>query len=396
MNTPTTLVDARSLVDPKSGGVKRVAMRVLSALVEQTDTSFAFVTTGTRVPELPEPFRSHPRVQHVHIKWPNKLWSLLANLGVVSLDVIAARKLRAQGTGHRAQAETPRPAPQHGAQRPIFQNAILPNLGFIGFLNIPYALILHDLSFIIHPPWFNLKTQLWHHAVNPKELARRADRIFAVSETTARDAVRLLDIPAEKIEVFHPGAPTLGLRAAGCGQVNLSARCPMPDAPYVLAFGPSDPRKNTSTAIKAVELLRQDPNFANLSIVLIDPHKPANQRTSEPNWIIYRSAITDSELANLYEHASALLYPSWYEGFGLPLHEAARFGIPCIASSHGALPETAPAGTVFVPPMKPQLWAQQLHDILQAPQAFRTSYNPALDAPQVDGFVRWMRDVISI
>jgi glycosyltransferase involved in cell wall biosynthesis len=72
------------------------------------------------------------------------------------------------------------------------------------------------------------------------------------------------------------------------------------------------------------------------------------------------------------KHASVFLYPSWYEGFGLPLHEAARFGTPCIASTAGALPETAPEGTHFAPPGKPHLWKKALEMVLTAPERYRT------------------------
>ena len=72
------------------------------------------------------------------------------------------------------------------------------------------------------------------------------------------------------------------------------------------------------------------------------------------------------------QHAAAFLYPSWYEGFGLPLHEAARFGTPCISSTVGALPETAPHNTLFAPPSKPHLWTVALKMILENPDAYRT------------------------
>jgi glycosyltransferase involved in cell wall biosynthesis len=73
-------------------------------------------------------------------------------------------------------------------------------------------------------------------------------------------------------------------------------------------------------------------------------------------------------LSTLMKNASALLYPSWYEGYGLPLHEAAAHGTPIIASTSGALPETAPPGTHFVPPFKPHLWTQAMQSVLENPK----------------------------
>jgi glycosyltransferase involved in cell wall biosynthesis len=80
----------------------------------------------------------------------------------------------------------------------------------------------------------------------------------------------------------------------------------------------------------------------------------------------------DEALAALMKNASVFLYPSWYEGFGLPLHEAARFGTPCIASTSGALPETAPQGTLFAPPTKPHLWVVAIQRVLHEPAKHRT------------------------
>lgn len=380
------LVDARPLIDPKGGGVRRVAIHVLEALLNANlHAHYTFVTTGVRERLLPVPFNDHPLVEHVHIGWPNKLWSSISIFGTTALD----REIQKR-TGKK------------------FDAALLMNLGFVGFMEIPYALVLHDLSFIINPSWFPWKMRLWHFAVNPKEQAHRASRIFTVSETTARDAERLLEVPKEKIEVFHPGIPKLQRQEKNAPHAHRS------DHQYVLALGESDPRKNASTAIRAVELLREDPNFQNLSIVLPEsrtprtmyPMKPglspeARKAKGEgrrephgaPEWIMRKSSISDEELASLYEHASAFLYPSWYEGFGLPLHEAARFGIPCLASTHGALPETAPDGTVFIPPSKPNLWTSMLCDVLKARNRYHTSYDERHDKPDVSGFIQWIQNV---
>jgi glycosyltransferase involved in cell wall biosynthesis len=433
METKQILIDARPLVDPKSGGVRRVALRVLTSLIESDEPyAFTFVTTGASVKTLPEPFASNPRVKHVHIKWPNKLLSLLMMFGVTTLDRLAAHELkkcseRQEPTKRDLQPTTHLPTEarraKEGNPQPPFDAVLLPNLGFVGFMETPYALVLHDLSFRIDPRWFPLKMRIWHVAINPRETARRASRIFAVSETTARDAARLLNVSKDKIDVFHPGIPKFGhaeiTRFAGDGHGALGTGkepCPVPclpaeaqrakegahhvpstgrdHRPYVLAFAEQDPRKNVKTAIAAVERIRKDPGFSagggNLSLVIVGSPRPTPDARC-PDWMIRTSSISDQELASLYENASALLYPSWYEGFGLPLHEAARFGIPCIASPHGALPETAPQGTVFAPPAKPHLWTSILRDILLAPDRYRTTFDASLEEADISPIKEWLR-----
>ncbi|MBE7525113.1 glycosyltransferase family 4 protein [candidate division WWE3 bacterium] len=351
---PTLLVDARPLADPHAGGVRRVAEQILLALIKRDVADWTFVTTGSRIPGLPAIFQN--RIEHVHIKWPNKLWTAATSFGTVSLDR-ATRRI----TGR------------------TYDAAILPNLGFSGYMEIPYALVLHDLSFLIEPSWFRNTSRLWHRAVNVREQTRRANRIFCVSETTARDATRLLDIPKDKLEVFHPGIPPL------------PAPSPMghaPSAPYVMTLNERDPRKNIGTAIETVHALRKEEVFRDLELVIAGCGREGTEEG-----IRRLGRISDAELAELYASASAFLYPSWYEGFGLPLHEAARFGIPCLASAHGSLPETVPAGTLLLPPMKPHLWISMLRDVLRNPSAYRTVFDEDLEETTVQGFIQWIQRV---
>ncbi|MBD3251604.1 glycosyltransferase, partial [Candidatus Uhrbacteria bacterium] len=308
----------------------------------------------------------------LHLKLPNKLWTALSVFGTTSID-------------HEVQKRINEP----------FDVVLLTNLGFVGYVKTPYALILHDLSFLIQSSWFPWKMRLWHQAVNPKELARRADRIFTVSETTKLDAVRLLDLPEEQIETFHPGIPTLRVSRSELGGSN-DLQLPTPHAqrptPYVLTIGESDPRKNVRTAIQAVETLRSQPEFEPLQLVIIGSLRTTHH-APRSEWIIRKQRVTDEELASLYQHASAFLYPSWYEGFGLPLHEAAQFNTPCIASTHGSLPETAPDGTLFAPPNKPQLWTGLLKDVLSSPERYSTSTDLRNEQTETQGFIRWIRSV---
>jgi glycosyltransferase involved in cell wall biosynthesis len=371
------LIDARPLMDPAGGGVRRVAQDLLTRVVEQTpDAVFSFVTTGSVRPTLPHPFDTDARVTHIHINLPNKLWSLLAMFGTAALDREATKMLKTR-----------------------FDGAILPNIGFTGFLTIPYVLVLHDLSFIMEPRWFTPKMRIWHRAVNASDQIRRAAKLFCVSETTARDAERLLGIPRERIETFqikarstkHPSLTRSGqAEARGAESDALRASCFVP-SPYVLAFGETNPRKNVATAVAAVDRLRQEEAFGNLRLVIVGA--PSLSPSPDSDWVIRMNDVSDNDLANLYANASALLYPSWYEGFGLPLHEAARFNIPCLASCHGALPETAPPGVTLLPPAKPHLWASALRDVLRYPGSYRTSPTPETEDTDVTPFLRWLQSI---
>ena len=128
--------------------------------------------------------------------------------------------------------------------------------------------------------------------------------------------------------------------------------------PYFLLLGGNDPRKNAACAIIAFEELQKT---AAVHLIVIGTCQTASSHVS------YIDRPADEALATLMRNAAALLYPSWYEGFGLPLHEAASYGTPILASTAGALPDTAPLGTVFIPPFKPHLWVQAMRLALARP-----------------------------
>jgi glycosyltransferase involved in cell wall biosynthesis len=314
----------------------------------------------------------------------------MAMFGAVSLDGMSAKQL-----------------PMEEDRSKKFDKAIIFNLGFTGFLETPYALLLHDLSFRIEPKWFSLKARIWHIAVNPKELIRRADQLFTVSETTARDIARIYGAPQKEISTVK-----IGIRMTEVRREKREERCdenapthhsPLTTpplsipTPFLLVLGAGNPRKNVATAIKAFEILKRDSTFADLDLIVIgnekkrdsrNENREAKNKTEIPPITI--SAPSNAELDSLYRDADIFLYPSWYEGYGLPLHEAGRFGTPCIASTDGALPETAPEGTVFVPPSKPHLWAKVMRDVLSSPDQHRTVIDLNREQSDFSNLIQWL------
>ncbi len=310
------LIDARPFIEAPQGGVGKVAYHLTKALAEAyPDDQFLCATTGAGKYELPAALRGLKNIEHVHIAVPNKVWSLACMLGLTSLDRAVASKVGPCDA------------------------AFFPNIGFFGRPRMPYALLLHDLSFLIEPAWFTRKQNLWHQLVHLRRAACEAKTVFAVSQRTAEDARLLFGLSADRLTVL-PLGPTLS-----------KERKDMPNLPrrYVLALGEGDHRKNAATAIEAVRLVRMRPEHRDLELVLVG-------KTRKPD---------DAEMATMYARAAAFLYPSWYEGYGLPLHEAASVGTPRVASTAGALPGTAPVDTLFADPAKPHHWAAALEIALR-------------------------------
>lgn len=311
------LFDLRPAIDVPHGGVGRVSLELAVAWLRAfPEDQLVFFTSGWDTPSLPTRLTA-PNAIHRHLRIPNKLLSALCVFGAAGVVRLARRR------------------------DPDIAAAFFPNLGFTGRLDgaIPTGLLLHDVSFRLEPRWFTWKQRIWHRLIAPERRIKEASALFSVSNRTAEDAYRLLDIGRDRIATIPLGPTDIARYAASVpASENRSPRT-------ILVFGDGDARKNAQGATKAIEILRQGPAFADLAVE--SPKKD------------------DAELAAQIAHAAAILYPSWYEGFGLPPHEAAAAGAPIVVSIHGAAPETAPPGTYFAPAAKPQLIAAALRQALE-------------------------------
>ncbi len=303
------LMDGRPLLRPWMGGVPRLTSLLVPSIQKAlAPDELATVVTGlgTQRPI------------------PNKIVAFLTWTGLSSFDRLFAEQ--------KADA------------------LFLPNLEFVGRPKLPYALLVHDLSFLIEPRWFDWKSRLWHELVKPRQLIRNAAHLFTVSQTSKQNLIRVLDIPAERVTVIP-----LGLDETPPADVSLVT----PHATrYILCLGATNHRKNTECVIAAhAELIKQE-KYKDVKLVITGT--PEFPRPTYP------------ELFALMRDAAVFCYPSWYEGFGMPLHEAARFGTPCIASTSSSLPETAPHGTRFASPAKPQHWVEAICQALDNRETHRT------------------------
>ena len=295
------------------------------------ETVFACVTTGLKPSEEVKKFCDDLGIGYLHLKIPNKIWTLGCMLGVFALDRAAERRLGK------------------------IDRVLLPNLGFVGRLATPYELLLHDVSFAIEPRWFGWRRRLWHALLPIRDLMRGAEMLHGVSERTLNDTVRLFGADPARCALFKFD-PT---------SIREQPRRPvwLPDSAnrFALLLGGADPRKNVRTALQALTAFNlRHPDQRIVPVVLGELTK------NHAACIRPSGQATDAELAYLYKNATVFMYPSWYEGFGLPLHEAKFFNTPCLCSTAGALPETAPQGTIFCHPAKPHEWLSALEAVAKA------------------------------
>jgi len=191
---------------------------------------------------------------------------------------------------------------------------------------VPVVVTVHDLAVLRHPGTFNRWTRTYSRLAVPR-VVRAARRLIAVSEFTRGEIVSLLGVPAGRIEVVpngvgHPFVPD----------------GPAAEGDYVLAVGTLEPRKNLGAAQAAA---------GRLGVQLRVAGAAGWGGVAVDGWL---GRVSDDELARLYRGAGCLVYPSLYEGFGIPVLEAMACGTPVVTAAGGATEEVAGGAAVLVDP----------------------------------------------
>lgn len=195
------------------------------------------------------------------------------------------------------------------------------------------------------------------------ELARRADRLIAVSECTKEDAVRVLGLDPAKITVIHSGVadaffdpPAMDVRA----KYDLLR-------PYVLFIGTIEPRKNVDSLIDGFDALPRDLRETH-DLVLAGPMGWASDATrAKLARARYLGYIPEPDLAPLTAAASVFAYPSLYEGFGFPVAQAMAAGAPVVTSNVSSLPEIAGDAALLIDPRSSSELRDALARLLSSP-----------------------------
>jgi glycosyltransferase involved in cell wall biosynthesis len=183
---------------------------------------------------------------------------------------------------------------------------------------------------------------------------RRASRIVAISECTKRDLVSAYGVPREKISVVYEAAdPTFKPQPAGA-VASACARYGLPDR-YLLFVGTIEPRKNLGRLLQAFEALKADGLTDGLVIVgrfgwLYQRFLAQLEASPARDAVLFPGYVPDDDLPAVYTGAQAVVFPSLYEGFGLPVLEAMACGTPVVASRAASIPEIgAEAASYFDP-----------------------------------------------
>jgi len=226
----------------------------------------------------------------------------------------------------------------------------------------PSVVTIYDLSFLLYPESFK-RAKRFYLGLFTRLSARRARRIIAISESTKRDVVRLLGVPPEKVEVVYCGIDEAFRPLAEEQVAAFRSKRGLPER-FILFVGTIEPRKNVTRLIEAFADLRsfdvaQD-TFAICDLRLVIGgakgwfYQDVFARVEElglEDKVIFPGYIPVSELPLWYNAAELFVYPSLYEGFGLPPLEAMACGTPVVAANTSSLPEVVGEAGLIVDPL---------------------------------------------
>lgn len=217
----------------------------------------------------------------------------------------------------------------------------------------------HDAAVFHRRRHFTLGYRMLHRLLRPS-LARRAARIITVSAFSRRELAVATGVPEERFAIVPNGADHMLRMRADDGAL---ARRGLESRGYVLFVGNDAPHKNVITALRAFERL----GIPGLLFVTVGIGRSAvfgDSELPESAHIRKLEDVGDAELRSLYEHAALLVFPSLYEGFGIPLLEAMTLGCPVVASTADALVETAGGAAILVPPLDVDGFAEAMRAVI--------------------------------
>jgi glycosyltransferase involved in cell wall biosynthesis len=201
--------------------------------------------------------------------------------------------------------------------------------------------------------------------------ARRAARILTVSETTKADILRYCDVPADRIVVIYNAIDDRFATPPDDHDVQKVRERYQLDGPFALYVGNIKPHKNLERLIEAFHLVRRG-NFERLQLLIIGNQiskyprlRRAVDRYKLHKHVRFLGFVPDKTLAALYRLATVFVFPSLYEGFGLPPLEAMKCGAPVIASDRGSIPEVVGDAGVIIDANDAAALAASITQLLQ-------------------------------
>jgi len=339
-------IDLRCLEEEKISGVGEYALEIVRNLLE-TDPENHYVIFSNSYRGRSKNFdflKKYPNAELKRFRYPNKIFNFcLWYLERPKLDKLI------------------------GGSDVFFA----PNINFLatsGKSNL--VITFHDLSFERFPEFFTAKTRLWHFFfVNPRRIAKKSKKVVAVSDSTRKDLAEIYKIESRKISVVHHGMGD-DFRVISRNDPKMLEIQKKYNLPYkfILFLANVEPRKNVMALIEAFQKLKTgNPKLESCKLVLAGNISPLCRKAIQGKGEDIQAIgyIDREDKPFVYNLATLFVYPSHFEGFGLPILEAMACGTPVIATNNSSLPEVAGNAAILVDSNRSDEIAEAMAGILK-------------------------------
>lgn len=232
---------------------------------------------------------------------------------------------------------------------------------------------IHDMTYNLYPHTMQRKT-LNRIIKDIDYSVNRADKVITISENTKRDIINILNISSDKIELAPPGVDysTFSRNYHDVRIQSVKVKYKLPKR-YILYMGTLEPRKNIESIIEAFNLFRKESDFDSKDIKLVIAGKKGwlynnifstVRELSLEKEIIFTDYVDEIDKPIIYKLALLFMFPSLYEGFGIPVLEAMASSVPVITSNTSSLPEVAGNAAILVKPKDIISMASSIHSLL--------------------------------
>lgn len=266
----------------------------------------------------------------------------------------------------------------------------------------PLVITIHDPSVILFPHYFNWWFRT-HSRVCLPRLARRASRVITVSEFSRQEIHRHLGVPLERIAVTYDGvSPDFRpLAPHDPALAGFRRRYDLPGS-FILHVGSFEPRKNLPALLEAFEAFKADTGLPHQLVFTGGVGWKQSGIAARIAGSSCRSAIRvlghvpQADLPQLYNAAELFVYPSLYEGFGMPVIEAMACGCPAVTSNAASLPEVAGVAGLLVDPNDSRGLAGAMQRVLQDPALARQMRSQGLQQAATFSWQRCARETMQV
>lgn len=235
--------------------------------------------------------------------------------------------------------------------------------------NIRSVVTIHDLIFLRYPEFYK-PIDRFIYKKKFRRACLKADKIVAISEMTKRDIVRFFHVNEDKIAVVYQGCDasfTQPVDSARKEKVRVAYGLPQR---FILTVGSIESRKNLLLIVKAMKHLEED--IALVAVGRRTPYADEVEQYARENGLSDRvhlvSGVTFADLPAVYQLASLFIYPSFFEGFGIPIIEAIHSGLPVIAATGSCLEEAGGPGSIYIDPNDDRMLAEKISLVLSSPE----------------------------